>query len=119
MGILYLVVAFITNGVANLFLKIGADRGVTFDFSGGVARLFQANVYAIGGIVLFAVNVCFYMAALRALPLSFAYPVMVGMTFLITNTAAVLLLHEPLSWQHLLGYLLILSGITLVVSYAQ
>lgn len=115
----YLTLAFLANSVANVLLKIGADRGVFLDFSAGIVRLLYANVYSVAGIALFAVNVCFYIAALRGLPLSFAYPIMVGMTFLITNSAAILLLHEPVGWQHILGYVLILGGITLVVTYAQ
>ncbi len=115
MAYLYLALALVTNGVANVLLKIGADRGVTLDWSLGLPRLVAHHAYLLTGLALFAANVVFYVVALRALPLSVAYPVMVGMSFLIANGAAVLFLQESLGWQHLTGYALILAGITLVV----
>lgn len=118
-GYLYLIVAFIANGVANILLKIGADRGVELSWSLGIAGLFARHAYLIGGLIVFALNVIFYVLALRSFPLSIAYPIMVGMSFLIANGAAVLFLHEPLSWQHLVGYALIIAGITLVASYGR
>lgn len=117
MGVFSLIIAFIANAVANVWLKIGADRGVQLDWSLGIFKLVELHIYLIGGVLLFALNVLFYISALRVLPLSIAYPVMVGMSFLIANLLAIFFLHETLSWQHVIGYALILLGITLVVSY--
>ncbi len=117
MGFLALALAFVTNGVANVLLKVGADRGVSLDLSRGVGQLLAQHVFLLGGMVLFVINLMFYIYALRTLPLSVAYPIMVGMSFLVANTLAVLYLNEALSWQHLLGYVLILTGISLVVTH--
>lgn len=117
MGFLSLAVAFVTNGVANVLLKVGADRGVSFDPSKGVFTLITQHAFLLGGMVLFVVNLMFYIYALRTLQLSVAYPIMVGMSFLIANTLAVVYLYEALSWQHILGYVLILTGISLVVTH--
>jgi multidrug transporter EmrE-like cation transporter len=119
MAYLFLIGAFIANGLANVLLKMGADKGVIFDASLGVVRLISHHAYLLGGIVLFVLNIGLYIVALRAFPLSVAYPIMVGMSFLIANTAAVAYLHEPIAWQQLVGYALILGGITLVVSYGR
>lgn len=119
MGFLYLAIAFITNAVANVLLKVGADKGVTLDWSLGLPKLLSLHSYLILGVALFAINVLFYIAALRMLPLSVAYPVMVGMSFIIANATAFIFLQEGISWQQVIGYALILGGITLVVSYAR
>lgn len=119
MNYLFLVLAFITNGAANVLLKMGADRGVSLDMSQGIVRLLAAHAHLLAGLALFAVNVVLYVIALRSFPLSVAYPIMVGMSFVVANIGAVLFLHEPVSWQHLLGYALILSGITVVVGYVR
>lgn len=119
MAYLALILAFVANAVANVLLKVGADRGLSLDFSQGLGKLLLANAYLIGGVALFAVNVVFYVIALRSLPLTLAYPVMVGMSFLIASSLAVFYLHESLGWPHLLGYLLILLGATLIVFHGN
>lgn len=119
MAFLCLVAAFLANGIANVLLKVGADRGLLLEWSLGPGKLLAHHSFLIGGILLFVLNVGFYVIALRAFPLSVAYPVMVGMSFLIANGAALFFLHEAVKWQHFLGYALILAGVTLVVGAAR
>lgn len=119
MAYLLLIGAFLANGVANTLLKLGADKGIRIDWSLGIGGLIAHHAFLIAGTALFVVNLGLYVAALRLFPLSVAYPVMVGMSFVVASSAAVLFLGEPLSWQHLLGYVLILTGITVVVGYAN
>lgn len=118
-GYLFLLGAFLANGTANILLKLGADKGVRLDWSLGLIGLVAHHLFLILGAALFVVNLVLYVAALRAFPLSFAYPVMVGMSFLVASSAAVLFLGESLSWQHFVGYALILGGITMVVGYGN
>lgn len=113
---IFLALAFTLNAVANVLLKLGAGRGLTL--SGGAAALIAQNWQFLVGLVLFASNVVFYFFALRALPLSVAYPVMVAMGFLIVNSYAYLALHEPVTLLQAAGYLLIVIGLTLVVARA-
>lgn len=115
-GFVYLAIAFVTNAIANVLLKVGADKGASLDLSLGVGKLLAHNAFLIGGALLFAFNLVFYVAALRSLPLSVAYPIMVGMSFLIANAVAFLFLDERIGGIHILGYALILAGITLIVS---
>ena len=114
MAYLYLVLAFTLNSVANILLKIGALRG--FSFSKDSLTLIGTNWQLFSGLSLFAVNVIFYFLALRALPLSVAYPVMVVMGFLIVNSYALFALHEPITSGQYIGYVLIVVGLTLVVA---
>lgn len=113
MSYIFLITAIILNSAANFLLKLGSQDGFLYKDVGFI-EFFQKNAHLLFGLVLFALNVIFYFVALKKLPLSVAYPVMVGGTFLIVNLAAVFGLGEYLSWQHLLGYALILAGVTLV-----
>ena len=65
--------------------------------------------------MLFATNVVFYFLALRSLPLSLAYPVMVAGSFLLVNGYASLVLHERVGPAQLAGYALIVFGAALVL----
>lgn len=114
MAYLYLALAFTLNSVANILLKLGALRGLSF--SGGPLAIIEANWQLLLGLSIFALNVSFYFLALRALPLSVAYPVMVVMGFLIVNSYALFTLHEPIMTGQYIGYVLIIIGLTLVVA---
>lgn len=118
MAYIFLIGAFTANAVANLFLKVGADRGINLDWSLGISKLVSLHSFLIAGTVLFVVNLLLYILALKSLPLSIAYPVMVGMSFLIASFSAVLFLHESISWFQILGYVLVVTGITFAV-YAR
>jgi multidrug transporter EmrE-like cation transporter len=111
---LYLALAFTLNSVANVLLKLGAERGLSL--SGDLFAVAEANWQVLLGLAIFASNIIFYFLALRELPLSVAYPVMVAMGFLIVNSYALIMLHEPIAAGQLIGYLLIIIGLTLVVA---
>jgi len=114
-GYLALLGAFLANGTANVLLKLGADKGVRLDWSLGLMGFVSHHAYLILGTVLFAVNLVLYIAALRAFPLSFAYPVMVGMSFIVASSAAIVFLGEQPSPVRLVGCLLIIVGLTIAV----
>lgn len=114
MAYFYLALAFTLNSIANILLKLGAEHGLSL--SGGLLAMAEANWQVLLGLAIFASNVIFYFLALRALPLSIAYPVMVAMSFLIVNSYALLVFHEPVTAGQYIGYLLIVIGLTLVVS---
>jgi small multidrug resistance pump len=105
------------NAAANLMLKLGADRLTSL----GTPSLLEGvlgNYHLIGGLVLFALNIVFYVGALARLNLSFAYPVMMAGGVLIVVTASVLCLREPLTPAHAAGILLLLAGLILVTQRA-
>ena len=114
MPYLFLILAFTLNGIANILLKQGAVQG--FHFEPGSYFSIFSNWQLLLGMGLFATNIIFYFLALRALPLSFAYPVMVAMGFLIVNGYALFTLGEVITPIEVAGYLLIITGLVLVVS---
>lgn len=115
MAYAYLIAAFVLNAVANIFLKLGSARGLNFDNLSPLA-LIGSNWQFLLGLVVFASNVIFYFLALRSLPLSVAYPIMVAMSFIIINGYALVFLGETVTLLQILGYGLIIAGLILVVA---
>jgi multidrug transporter EmrE-like cation transporter len=117
MAYIYLALAFVMNSMANVLLKLAAMKG--FSFSEVLkGRISSGEVYIGLAAVLFAANLAFYVLTLRSLPLSVAYPIMIGMTFLITSSVA-LALGERITPLHIIGFLLIMLGIIAIVYTSQ
>ncbi|HEY4513812.1 MAG TPA: hypothetical protein VJH69_00625 [Candidatus Paceibacterota bacterium] len=110
---LFLILAFSLNAAANILLKIAATSG--FSFSSLFAMQWnRAHLIALGAVILFAGNLAAYLLALEKIPLTVGYPVMIGMTFVLTVGFASYF-GERLSLIQLAGLLLILVGIFMVV----
>ena len=113
MAYVLLAIALLLNALANTLLKIGASHlQGTADAS--IWLRLAGNPYLLFGLILFAVNVVFYVAALSRLQLSIAYPVMVVGSLLVVVLSSALWLREtvtPLQWS---GVALLLIGIMLV-----
>jgi multidrug transporter EmrE-like cation transporter len=113
MAYLLLVIAFTLNAVASILLKVSAEYDIGFKNLWS-AETITGNPYLITALFIFASNVLFYYLALRTMPLSIAYPIMVTGTFLLVGLSAVLIFHESLNVFQLVGYVLVISGIVLV-----
>ena len=70
-------------------------------------------VFAVG-LMLGAANTFLFARAIKAIPLSIAYPVFTGASFAVITLAAALAFHERLIPAHLLGIGLVVGGIILV-----
>jgi len=112
MAYLSLIAAFTLNAVANILLKIGSSKGLSWSNSPFV--LVASNWHLLLGLALFAGNVIFYFIALKSFPLFVAYPVMVVMSFVIINGYALTMLGESVTPLQVLGYVLIIGGLLLV-----
>jgi len=117
MPYVFLACAFVLNAAANVLLKIGSQKGITTNVP--LTMLFVSNWQILLGIALFAANVLFYFAALRTFPLSLAYPIMVTMSFVLINGYALLFLDEQLQIVQLVGYALLIVGLTLIVGFGR
>lgn len=118
MTYVYLMCAFVLNALGNILLKLGSRQG--FNTSSFLPLPFIiSNWQFLLGCFLFMLNVPFYFLALRSMSLSVAYPIMVGMSFLIVNTAAFFLFKESISFLQILGYVCIVAGLILVVSHGN
>jgi small multidrug resistance pump len=124
--VIALLLALTLNAAANLMMKVGSGR---FSASGlntdpGLRTLtaaVAANWVLILGLLCFAVNVVFYAYALRApfLPVSMAYPIMVGGGFAIIAVVAWWFLGERMSAMQWAGVVMILAGVILVAREVQ
>ena len=114
---LLLATALILNAAANVLIKYSAGRIVPAPAGASLlARLlirFQPAFLL--GLLLFALNVFAYQAALRTLKISIAYPIMVAGGFMLILLASFYLFHERLGTAQFAGIGLILAGIWLVV----
>lgn len=118
MGYVFLTVALTLNATANLLMKMGADRLGTFEGSGAVRGLLT-NYFLISGVILFGLNIVFYVAALTRMNLSVAYPVMMAGGVLIVVSVSVLYFRESLTFAQILGILLLMAGLVLVTHRAS
>jgi len=111
---LALLVALTANAAANLMIRAGMrGRPLPVTDPAGLLRAVVGSPLVLGGIALFALNVLCYAYALTRVPLTVAYPVMVGGGLLIVLACSVLLLREPLGWPVAAGGLLIAAGVVL------
>lgn len=113
MGYLFLITALVFNACANVLLKLGAAQFVSVRET-GVVRAVLENYFLLGGLLLFALNVLFYVLALSRISLSVGYPIMVAGSLLFITFVSLLYLNETLSLVQMFGLLLLLVGIVLV-----
>lgn len=117
--IVALAMALILNATANLLMKFGVKRlnPAALDLEKGAGSILSFathNWVLILGLFCFATNVLFYTYALKKIPISLAYPIMVGGGFAIIAVVAWRYLNETLSAGQWTGVVLILLGILLV-----
>lgn len=101
-----------------LLMRLGVDR------AGGFRPAEQGLANSLGGLALqpaFVIGVAFYVLAalvwfvvVSREPLSLAYPVLVGLTFLFVTVGAVVLFHESLTLRGVIGLVVVLAGIILI-----
>ena len=124
--VIALILALTLNAAANLMMKVGSGR---FSDEGlvnnpGLRTLSAAvthNWVLIVGLGCFAINVLFYAYAIRApfLPVSMAYPIMVGGGTVIIAAVAWSFLGERMSAIQWAGVVMILLGVFLVAREVQ
>ena len=110
-----LFLALSSNAVANIFMKLGAER-----FAEGLGVIFKSpavflkNGYFFGGLVFFAVALVLYSLVLSKMNLSIAYPIMTSLGFVIVLGFSVVYLNEQLWWWQWLAIVLILVGVVML-----
>jgi multidrug transporter EmrE-like cation transporter len=72
------------------------------------------NLWFIGGLCFYGINVLLFAKALDKIPVSIAYPVLAGIGFILLSITSYLIFHEVLKWQQWIGLIFILGGIIFV-----
>jgi multidrug transporter EmrE-like cation transporter len=118
LGLLLLVVSAGVTTTANLLLRAGIDRAGGFKPDGALAvlygfvRLLVEPVFAVGFILYFVAALVWFRVIANE-PLSTAYPVMVGLIFVMVSLGAIIVFREPMSVRKVIGLLVILAGIAI------
>jgi len=101
--------------VISLILSVGLNTTgqSLLKVSSGQERII--NLYLLGGLLAYALSTVFYIIILGKLNLSFVYPLVIGLTVIMTTLVGVFLLKEQISFNQWMGIGLIISGIIAVV----
>lgn len=94
------------NTIAQLLMKLGTGFSLI-------------NPYLIGGIGLYGFSTLLYIAVLGKFNLSIAYPVVIGLTVVLTTVAGAVLLRERVSLTGWVGVSLLLGGIFAIASTSR
>lgn len=113
MNYIYLILAFLLNASGNIFLKIGSAKGLYMELF-PLTALVKNNIYLIIGFTFFVLNALFYFLALKNIPLSLAYPVMVTFSLIIVGSYAFIMRGETFTYNHIIGYALMVLGVVVV-----
>ena len=110
--------AAILTATANLLLRVGVVRAGGFnlelDRMWSEARALAAQPLFLVGFVCYGLAAVVWFSALSKANLSVAYPVLVGLTFVLVTVGSVAFLQEGLTWVGVMGMVLILAGVALV-----
>lgn len=104
----YLIFAVISNAGANFLIKKASLASSENQIS------IYLNPFFIAGITLFGINLISYTQALRNLPLSTAYPILVGCSLFVISGISIFFLGEAIGIKQALGMLLITLGVWLI-----
>ena len=120
-GLLLVAFSAFLTALANLLLRGGLLRFGEFSLA---ADNLRGQLLALGSQPMFVAGLVFYgLAALVWFSvvsierLSISYPVLVGFTFILVTSGAMVFFHEALSWQKLSGIAIILTGIIVVARF--
>jgi small multidrug resistance pump len=84
-----------------------------------VRELVVGNAFFIAALLAFALNFVAYAVALKRLPLSVAYPIMVVASFVLVNGFSHYYFGEEIVGMQVIGYVFILIGIIAVVAFSR
>jgi len=112
MTLYYLALAagILLGVAAQLLLKVGATGEGDF-----IAQLFKPHT--IIGLALYGMAAFFYIAALRKIPVTVAFP-SVALSYAIIAVLGFLWLKEPLGLAQMAGIAMIMAGVVLVNYHA-
>jgi len=115
----FLTLALLFNALANILIKYSMSHGVRsfLPLQGSALKpvaVFMSWPYLLA-VFFFATNLVCYSMALRSLKLSLAYPLMVGLGYLVILAVQLVIFGEKLTSLQYLGVALILAGVWFVV----
>ena len=108
------IVAITLNAVANILLKVGAEKTKESDNIFELLFGMATNPITILAVFCFAAGMAAYNYVLMKSNLSVAYPIMTSVGYIIVLLASWLFLKETLTILQISGILLIVAGVWMV-----
>ena len=121
--VIALLTALLLNATANVLMKTGMKQiaetgGILKGGAFAAVKTIAAHPSLIVGLGCFALNAAFYMYALQSkkLPISVAYPIMVGGGYVLIATIAYFnpALNERLDTGQWIGVALVMTGVLII-----
>jgi len=120
-GLLLVATSALLTALANLLLRGGLLHLGQFSLSADKLRpqllALGSQPMFVGGVVLYGLAALVWFSVVSIERLSISYPVLVGLTFILVTSGAMVFFHEALSWQKLSGIAIILTGIVVVARF--
>ena len=115
MRLLYYIlipIAAIVNTIGQTFLKLGAEE---MELSGGIVSIVKSSWRLIVGLFFFGLTFILTTVVSKRLDITFVYPVLTGLTFLLLSFVMVVFLkREGMSLLKGFGMFVIITGIILM-----
>jgi drug/metabolite transporter (DMT)-like permease len=105
----FVVVLMVVAG--QIMFKLVANRSVALSQAGFVAHWLSWQFFA--ALSIYGVATILWIWVLRFVPLNVAYPIY-ALAFVILPLATYFLYGEPLGWRHLIGGVLIVTGVVVI-----
>jgi uncharacterized membrane protein len=113
--IIIIIIGILFASFGQILWKVGMNEiGVVSEISVEGITHIVLNPYIFGGLFSYGIGTLFWLIALSRAELSFVYP-FIALTFVIIFMASFFLFHENISFQRILGALIIVIGIVVLV----
>jgi undecaprenyl phosphate-alpha-L-ara4N flippase subunit ArnE len=117
-GLIFLLITAVMTMTANVLLRSGIGRAGGFtpanpqEIVAGLLKLFSQPYFLVGFVIYFLAAIVWFRVVASE-PLSTAYPILVGLTFVLVTLAASIVFREPIAPQKAIGLAAIFIGIVL------
>lgn len=115
MAWILVLIGAVLNALASVFIKMAVTPPRQFPSLRDPFAVFF-NWPLLVGLCCFGATFLLYAAALQRLPLSVASPVLTSSSIAITTLFSVVLFHEIVSWNLLVGIGLIVTGVIFITA---
>lgn len=119
-GLILIFIAALMTASGNLMMREGVARAGGLSLTPATFLQEMRNLLAQPlfdtGVILYGLASIIWFAIVSTENLNSSYPLLVSMTFILVTLGATTLFREPLSWQKVVGIIIILGGIITVSS---
>lgn len=114
----FIILSFILNGSGQLLLKKGMTSLATQGKSSASLLTFVSNIFTtplvLLGLFLYGTSMLVWLKILTTADVSYAYPIVISLTFVVVSAGAVVFLNEEMGILRALGIGIIILGVIFV-----